>query len=705
MGTGIRSWFRNLFRRPAVEAALDDELRACVDILAVNKERAGIAPAEARRQALLEIGGVEGVKERVRDVRRASMIDAVGRDLRHAARILRKQPLLTCAVVLTLGIGIGSPASAFSLFNRYIFTAPPNPDPDHFFRLTKTFGSGNHTPIGVDEYLAFRDRAKSARQVAAWSRSMMRAPLGPDDPSPVIGSLVSCNLLTLFRVDVPVAGRLLTPSDCETDVPVAVLNERTWRSRFGGDPSIIGTAVQYGASQVSIIGIAAVPSLRRQWDDADELVDLFVPYTAYTQLKETAAFTTSGHGWLYVGGLLDPGVSREAAAAEFLSISLGVSPQQPRERRQMSLTNGSRWAEAPTEMLGILAMALALPALILLMSCLNVSALLLARSVSRRQEMAVRLALGTSKGALVRMLLTESLLMAGLAAGVGLIFVYALPPVIVRFFDAETWFGSGDALTPDWRVLITVAVCGVAASVLAGLTPALAAFHPRPVESLKGRPDSEIGGTSRMRRWLVGLQIAASMVPLVVAAAFWSGVTQVADPGFRTAGLLVASVSQDRLRDASIGSVADGLSATLGVNGVAFADKVPLARETSIRVKVPGSDALIDPVVASVSGNYFDVLGISILAGRSFERQDEAETTTAKSVVISSQLARRLFGGGRGLGEHIEAQVSSQKVEQWTVVGIASDRMTGRSMSGRTLTDGSTIYQLMPETSRLACCS
>src|SRR5262245_34985797 len=168
MRRGLRSWFRNLFRRQVVESALDEELRACVEILAAEKERSGLSPAEARRLALAEIGSVEAVKDRVRDVRSASTVELFFRDLRHASRILRKQPLLTAAVVLTLGLGIGSPASTFTLLNQYIFAPPANPEPDAFFRLNKTFGSGHQTPLSLIEYEAIRDRATSVRQIAAW---------------------------------------------------------------------------------------------------------------------------------------------------------------------------------------------------------------------------------------------------------------------------------------------------------------------------------------------------------------------------------------------------------------------------------------------------------------------------------------------------------------------------------------------------------
>ena len=350
-------------------------------------------------------------------------------------------------------------------------------------------------------------------------------------------------------------------------------------------------------------------------------------------------------------------------------------------------------------MLGILAMALALPVVILFMACVNVSALLLSRSVSRRQEMAIRLALGTSKGALVRMLLTETLLMAALAAALALVFAAALPPVIVRAFDAETWFGSTDALMPGWRVLTTLAICGAVAAVLAGLTPALAALNPRPVESLKGRPESGARGSSRTRRWLVGLQIAASMVPLVVAGAFSSAVTRDGDPGFRTSGLLVATVPEAKPRDGTIGRIAETLATSTGVAAVAFADGTPLVVEASIRVATPGSDTLIAPVVTAVSPNYFDALGLPILAGRPFDDRDDGPGA-AKAVVISNRLAVRLFGAGQGLGERLDARLTTKLTEAWTVVGIVSDRMIGRTSSSSALTDGSMIYRPMSGSSK-----
>jgi predicted permease len=685
---GIRAWFQNVVHRSAADSSLDEELRACVEILAAQKIQAGARPEEARRQALLEIGGVEGVKERVRDARRGSRLEAIVRDLRHTTRVLRRQPVLTTAVVLTLAIGIGSPAATFGLLHRFVFGAPVSPDPEAYFRMSRVGGFHVTTP---ETYLALRDRNTSTRQLAAWSSSTLQAPLGTEDPSAVVGSLVSCSVLGLFGVTTPVAGRLLTPDDCATDLPVAVLSERIWRSRFGADRSLVGSSMRYGGDQLVIVGVADVPSLRRNWDDADELVDVWIPYTAHAQLPNTATFGRHD-GWLEVAGLLAPGVSRQAATAEFRSIDESMGPAGER-RRPLVLTDGSRWAEAPGEMLGLLAAALALPALILVVACINVSALLLSRSVSRRREMAVRLALGTSRAALVRLLLTETLLLCVLASAVSLFLVYSVPTLLIRYFDAGTWLGAPDALAPDWRVFAFVGACGVVATVLSGLTPALMSVNPRPADSLAGRQETGTGRrTSRTRRVLVGVQIGASMAPLVAAVTLAAATSRFAAPDFRKDGILVASVP----RHAGVppASVADALDASPGVAAAAYAETIPLLRESAMRIQVPGHAGSVFAAAASVSPRYFELFDIPLLAGRAFASEDAAGAADPRPVVVSRQFARRFLNAEQALGTVVERDWPEPG--QFVIVGIAADRLTGTAFTSAAPRDGTMIYELMP---------
>jgi predicted permease len=683
------AFLRRWFGKAPADAALDDELRACVEMLAAQKTQAGAAPDEARRQALAEIGSFAVVKRRVHRVRRAAALEATWRDVRLAVRVLNRHPLGTAAIVLTLGIGIAAPAAAFSLLNRFVFAPPPtSPDPDAYFRISRPRAQA---AADAALYRAYLDQVRSARAIAAWSAWMVHAPLGTDDPSPVSASLVSCNVLSLFGATVPVAGRLLVESDCAGDQPVAVMGEHVWRTRFGSDPSVVGSALRYGSALVPIVGVVAGPSLRRNWDDADEIVDLWIPYSAHAQLKEASFARSAAHGWLEIGGLLQPGVSREAAAEEFRAIQAALTPAG-RRPPHLDLTDGSRWAGAPADMLGLLATTLALPLLILVMACVNASAMLLSRSAKRRPEMAVRLALGTSRGALVRMLLVETLLMAALAAGVGLVVVYALPPALVRFFDAATWFGTGDALEPDWRAIAGLALCGLAAAALSGLAPAFASRHSQAAGSLNSRTGAAGDrGVSWRRRVLVGVQVAATLVPLVAAVSFATALGSLATPGFQTDNVLVALLPRETPAAVSVGSIADTIAVVPGVHAVAFGATVPLAREPAITLQRSDATGRTMVPASSVSANYFDVFGIPMLAGRTFDRQD-AGAAGAEPAIVSRQFARRFFPGGDALGAVVDVAESNKPI-RLTIVGIAGDRLAGYATSSAALSDGSMIYR------------
>ena len=708
MLNGIRSWFRNMLRRSQVDDELDRELRSCAEIITTNKVREGIDPAEARRQALIELGGVEVVKDRVRDARRGARLESIVRDVRYAARMLRRQPLTTGAVVLTLSIGIGSVAAVFTLLNGFVFRTPVSRDPDSFFRVTRTVG-GDHGAASLSEYAALRAEARSAKELAAWSTLQLRAPLGPDDPTDVPGLLVTCNFFGVFGVDRPVIGRLLNEHDCASAVPVAVVSEGMWRNRLRSDPSVIGVALRYGPVTVTIVGVASAPSIQREAGDPDPdfAAGLWFPYSAQPTLKETLTLLKgrdfwnapkTHRRWLELAGLLQPGISRQEATAEFRLIEARVNGSVSSNYR-LVLTDGSRWAATPGKMLSALMMALALPALVMLVACMNAAALLLSRAVGRHKEMAIRLALGTSNAGLVRMLVIESLVLSGLAVLASLVFVYTLPPIIVRMLHAELWFGSADSLVPDWRIFACLGFSGAAAALLSGITPALESLNPRLTESLQGRPVSgSARGISRTRRVFVAIQVAASLVLLVTAMTFSRTATRFVEPGFRTEGLLVAEMREQRDRAVSIASVAENVGATPGVESVAYAKTLPLMFEHVKRVRIPGESGEVVPLAAAVSQGYFDVFGLPILAGRPFGPVDSRQAAGPKPVVISRTLARRFFGRENAVGEVIET--GDGRGERLVVIGICGDRPVGRAGVSPALADGSMIYELTDPSSR-----
>jgi predicted permease len=704
MLNGIRSWLRNMRRRSQLEESLDRELRSCLEIITTNKVREGMDPAEARRQALIELGGVDTLKDHVRDTRRGAGLDSVVRDFRYAARMLRRQPLLAAGVILTLSIGIGGVAAVFTLLDGFVFRTPVSRDPNAFFRVTRTDGGGVGT-ASLTEYTALRTEARSARALAAWSTLQLRAPLGAEDPTDVPGLLVTCNFFDIFGVDTPVMGRLLDERDCTLPVPVAVLSEGMWRNRLGGDPSVIGAALRYGPVPITIVGVVSAPSIQREASDPDPdfVADLWFPYSAQPTLKDTLtmlrgrdfwnAAPQSHRRWLELAGLLQPGISRQQATAEFRLIETRLNGSDS-SRSRMVLTDGSRWASTPGKMLIAMLMALALPGLVMLVACMNAAALLLSRAIGRHKEMAIRLALGTSKTGLVRMLVIESLLLSGLAAAASLVLVYTLPPLIVRILDAELWFGGADFLSPDWRVFACLGFSAVVAAVLSGLTPALESLNPRLTESLQGRPIcGSVRGISPARRAFVGVQVAASMVLLVTAMTFSRTAARVVDPGFRTDGLLVAEIRGQRDRAIPMASLAETAATAAGVESVAYARTLPLVFEDVKRVRIPGASRSTLPLAASVSKDYFDVFGIPILAGRPFGAIDVEPAAGAKPIVISRQLAHRAFAGESAVGEILET--GDRLGERSVIIGIAGDRPAGLAGVSGALTDGSMIYELM----------
>jgi len=625
-------------------------------------------------------------------------------DLRYAWREVRNQWGLTAAVVLTLAIGIGSPTVVFSLLSTMALRTPPSHDPNSFFRVVRE-PSRSSGVVTLAEYRALADENRSARRLTAWSSALLTARIG-GDRGPASGLLVTCDFFSAFGVDAPVAGRLLTPEDCTSRLPVAVMSERCWRSRFGADPSVVGRSFPYGGVPVVVVGIAATPAIqvRGHFSDADSVADLCLPYTTQHALKNVESLfrgrdllsEDSTVPWLELAGLLEPRTSRGTAANEFRVILARHARPSPWPASLVVVTDGSRWSAMPLKILRLSMIVLALPVLILITACVNVAALLIPRAAKRVPEMAVRLALGASRAALIRMLLIESTIVCGLAALLSLFLVYSLPRLLVRALNAESWVGAG-SLGPDWRAFTFLAVTSVAAAILSGLAPALESLNPRLAQSLRLGRGLETPRGSRAARLFVGIQIATSTLLLVTAAAFVRTATRTAEPGFSTTDLLVAELPDDGSRRAPLGAIADGLSVSSGVEGVAYAKALPLLGESAVQVHSGTRPEWISSPAVSVSPDYFRVLGIPILMGRALNRQDAGRTGAQEPVVVSRQFARRFFGKDNVLGERIAAEDRSGPVSM-TIVGVAQDRSTGQETT-KAIADGSMVYEPMDPSS------
>jgi predicted permease len=625
-------------------------------------------------------------------------------DLLFAMRALRKQPLVSCAAILTLSIGIAAPTVAFSLANGFISRTPANRDPGAFFSVARSDATGGVT---LPQYLALRSELTSSRELVAWSHEALMAPLGTEDPARVPGLLVSCNFFRLFGTGTPITGRLLDAGDCASASPVAVLSEGTWRNRLGSNPAVVGTVVQYGGVPVTIVGVASIPSFQLQTDNPDFVAGLWMPYSSQASFKElfdlfqgrNMVGANNRVRWLELAGFLKPGVSRQAATTEFRLLEARDVP--PGQRRTVfTLTDGSRWSARRGDSLGFFALALAFPILVLVAACVSVAALLLSRAVGRQREMAVRLALGASRAALVRMLLIEGLLLSAAAAFGAFLLVSSLAPLLVRYLHAELWFGAPESLAPDWPVFVCLGAFGIVAALLSTLAPAAESVNTRLTASLQGAwSGMSKPKPSRAHRVFVGIQVAACTVPLVVAVTIARTTTRITEPGFGSERLLVAEIRDTQGPGTSLSSIADRVTLSAGVESVAYAGTLPLVSEPvmplPIRIHGQSGEGQAFSVAATVSPAYFHVFDIPILAGRSFERDDHAQGGLTP-VVVSRQFARRFFGKDDVIGEVIETVDRSRAVgERMTIIGIAADRTTGLAHVREALTDGSMIYQLL----------
>ena len=440
---------------------------------------------------------------------------ALWEDLRFSARGLRKSALLSTVVIATLTLGGGFSAGIFTLINAIYLRAKIDKDHDSFAEVHSVYTQDPTRPgrpdrTTLEDYLAFRDRAKSLGKLAA--HAGIEAPLGNDDPAETRAQLVTSNFFSLYDVERPLMGRLLEPEDCSEARPVVVLSDRLWRDRFASDPQIIGKVIHFNGQPVTVVGVAP------EFSDGGNRAKAWFPYTLETYLKLGANLLKPGEAaWLNVQGRLNPGFTHEEAGAELRLLASQQDRLHPGRNSTHIVTDGS-WVQAPelrNRMIWIVALIMGILTILVLVICTNVTTLLLARAAARRQEIAVRLALGAGRMRLVRMLMTETLLLASIAGLASLYFTYQLPGALMNWLSdngADNLYADF-SLAPDWGVLGYLMLVTLFAATLAGLAPTFQSLKVNLSDSLKGR-QSTLGGYSWLRGILIGAQVALSFVLL-----------------------------------------------------------------------------------------------------------------------------------------------------------------------------------------------
>src|SRR5215470_18565093 len=670
----------NIFRpRQCKEAELDAEIRSHLEEAISERIERGETPEEARANALREFGNISLVKEVTRDMWGRRVFERFEQDLRFALRSIRRHALLSLTVTLTLTLGIGVSTGVFSWFNALFLRARIDKDYDTFVRVYAAYTSDPTRfaipwRITLEDYLAFRDGAKSVRMLTALAE--VTAPFGQDDPGVTRAALVSCNFFELYDPGRPMFGRLLQSEDCAAARPVVVLSEHLWRLRFSADPQVVGRVTHFNGKPVTIVGVtknfAGMVNGARAW----------FPLSLESYLKAGDHLQYPGEApWVDVTARLQPGFTYEQAAAELGLLASAQNQRHQGRSTKVFVTDGSDIREPVhgRQLVGGLVLILGALTVFVLIVCVNVTALLLARAAARQQEIAVRVALGAGRLRLIRMLLVETFLLASAAGLASVYLAYKLPGILERWLTNAWGEGGGVwfSLSPDWRVFCYLTLVTILAGVMAGLTPALQSLKVNLSEMLKGRQSMPSGGKgSRLYGILIGAQVALSLFLLAGAVLFvrTSQKTVNFAPGFETKRVLVAQAhAPDKSERHSWGifhrDLTERLTALPGAQSVAWSYWSPVyvgASETN--VQLPGQQ-LRRAHFNTVSANYFATLGIPLVSGRALGEDDQPCGKGLCSVVVSERLAQEFWPNEQPLGKIFK----TQRGHTYEVVGVVRD--------------------------------
>jgi predicted permease len=697
----LASFWRNLRHRDRVDRDLDDEVRAVFDILVDEKIRGGLTPQAARRAATLELGRVDAITQQVREARAGAAVDALVTDVRYGARTLRANPGFTLVVVLSLAAGIGANSALFSVANALLLRSLPVPQPEQL----QIVRFQSRLPIAPRFSYPFFEQLRNGFPtpdgVAAMSRvTNARLQTASGDPEPASLQLISGEFFNVLRLT-PQLGRFFSRDDNRTmgAHPVAVISDGFWRRRFNGAADALGRELTLNSVRFTIVGVAPA-GFTGAWLESP--VEVWVPLVMQADIRYNQNFSATnsdflkpwipqdGIRWLELIVRADRTDGPEAAAlnAVFRPVLLREADQltDPEQRkltldRHIVLAPFARGTSALRARFRAPLLALmAMVGLLLLIACANTANLLLARATARQREMAVRLSIGASRGRIISQLLTESLLLATLAAGVGLAIAPLASELLVRMTIGVDTGPLPFPVGVDGRVLAFTAAITLITSFLFGFAPAWRATDLSLSGALKatGRTTHH-GARLSLSKVLVVSQVALSLLLAVGAGLFVRSFTNLATLplGFNAQVLWVPiNPSLGGYQEAELAGlyarVIERVQSLPGVEAatVAMCGIMTGCRSASDGISVtgytsqPGEQMLIQ--VNHVQPNYFSTVGMTLVAGRDFTPQDVV--TTKRIAVVNEAMVRRYFKDRNPLGERFGEDEPNTEI-----VGVVRD--------------------------------
>jgi predicted permease len=677
------SRFVNLWRPKALDRELDDEVQFHLEMQTERNLARGMERGEAERDARRRFGSRLRATEGMREARTMVWLESLAGDLRYGARLLRRRTGLAVLAIATLSLGIGANAAMFSLLNAILLRPLPYERSDRLVAIVDRF-----TRLGVNaaaptipEILDMRERARAFSSIAFFDTRDFRI-AGGDEPTRVFTARVSASLFPTLGVR-PALGRLFVDSD-NTDGrwTVVVLSDGLWRRNFGGDPRVVGRKLTVNGSPHTIVGVLP-PGFSVDYPSisSGEPIEMYVPFTLYELYTSRTAEFVNVRRVTTIGRLAE-GATREQASAELQAISQGLAAEHPDLYRRRGEDVGFRMDVIGLQDVvtrgarGALTFLFVAVLLVLLIACVNTGQFVLAQSLDREAEVAVRVSLGAGRGRLFRQFVVESLLLAFAGAGVGLLQALWLLPALVAVVPGHR--PELDAIHIDRTVLAFTAAMSLSSAFIVGVLPA--AYFSR--GNARDRLATRSGpvGAHRARHVLVALEVAVAVVLIVAAGVLIESVRQLhmVDRGLSIDDVTVMQVrgkgtqATRPIASTEYQHYIDHLSAMRGVEAAAAAFPLPLRNppgsEFSVvgRTPEPADSPRLLAAYQIVSLDYFRAFRIPLRDGRLMNAGDVLDRP--RVALINETMARRQWPGESPLGRQIRVGPNTL-----TVVGVVGD--------------------------------
>ena len=700
-------WWSRLWRRGKLEEDLGRELQFHIDERISALRSAGMSEGEARRKVRLEFGGIEQVKEECRNARGTLWLESTVQDFRYALRTLRKSPAFTAVAVLTLGLGIGANTAIFSLINAVMLRMLPVQHPEQLVLLTdpsQGFVAVDTTQYGVRSLLSYPEFAELRSHNTVFS-GMFAAQSEVSDSDIFPGGrrggqalkahtqLVSGDFFHVLGIE-PILGRVFTAEEDKApgSNPVTVISYNYWQREFGGNSSIVGSTLRVGQGLFQIVGVAP-PGFRGILVGSD--VDFWFPISMQEQVLPGRDYLKPRDTlWLQVMARVAPGISRKTAEAGINTTfqqtlrEWGSALPTARERRNMlneriELRPGSHGAsELRGSFSDPLLLLMMMVGVVLLIACANIANLMLARASGREREIGVRVALGATRRRLIRQLLTESLLVAGMGGVLGIVLSAAGARLLLAIVSTGV-DDLGLQVPVDYHVLIFTAAISLLTGVAFGFAPALRGARLDVNRALAANARNSIGrGRARTGRILVVAQVALSLILLMGGALFLRSLHNMLTQklGYDRDHLLMITVDPEAAgyKGASATAMYESVLAKLrtipGVGNVTLSRGGLFGGDSGDHVAIEGSPVRgSEQLVSSwteIGPDYFRTLKIPLLRGREIDSADAARG--AAVCVINEAFLRRFFPDLDAIGKHITDEYPTTR-ETFEIVGVVAD--------------------------------